>query len=303
MGFSAKVLCDSLNPETEASPMGVFPKLPESRLTTMELTYPRCIHSEFMTHRAFSRNAASSRAIPVAKMLKDIREEPFIPVNWGKNQKGMQAGAELSNEMKHTCKLEWLAAWDCALHYAENLNSNGLHKQIVNRIVEPWMWITVIATGVDKAWENFFSLRCHKDAEPHMQEIAYMARDAYDGSVPLAMEWCVSHTPMVNDEDRLECLKRCNGDVSLASEMVHKISTGRCARVSYLTHDGRRDIGEDIALHDRLAASGHWSPFEHVATATTTTNLGGNFGPRWIQYRKTFTKECCERAPREQRGK
>jgi len=295
MGFSAKVLCDSLNPAVDTT----LARLDASRLTTMELTYPRCIHSEFMTHRAFSRNAASSRAIPVAKMLKDIREEPFIPINWGKNQKGMQAWEELSQNQQHQCRLDWLEARDYAVMYAERLNDRGLHKQIVNRIVEPWMWITVIATGVDRAWENFFSLRCHKDAEPHMQEIAYMTREAYDGSVPTIRSMTgMDHLPLISMRDIDECR-----DSNTPRDSLRQISTGRCARVSYLTHDGRRDIAEDIALHDRLAASGHWSPFEHIATATTTTNLGGNFGTRWIQYRKTFAKECCEKAPREKRSK
>lgn len=295
MGFSAKVLCDSLNPEVETT----LARLPASRLTTMELTYPRCIHSEFMTHRAFSRNAASSRAIPVTKMLSDVVRDPFIPIYWGKNQKGMQADTELPEATAKRAAEAWRAASVRAVDYASRLNDLGLHKQIVNRIVEPWMWITVIATGVDRAWENFFSLRCHKDAEPHMQEIAYMAREAYDASVAMPLNQMLAHLPLITAEDREECMKSCGGMVGMALERLRKISTGRCARVSYLTHDGRRDITEDIALHDRLAASGHWSPFEHVATATTTTNLGGNFGPRWIQHRKTFANE----APREPRSR
>ena len=299
MGFSAKVLCDSLNPAVDTT----LARLDASRLTTMEFTYPRCIHSELMTHRLFSRSSASSRAIPVKKMLDDIREDPFVPISWGKNQKGMQAGEELSPETVAECKQRWLFAMEDAVYHASQLEYAGLHKQIVNRIVEPWMWITVIVTGVDLAWENFFSLRCHKDAEPHMQEIAYMAREAYDGSNPDVLFLEDDHAPLTDIGDY--AIDE-NGDPvrSIAGRMeLRKISTGRCARVSYLTHDGRRDIAEDIALHDRLLKDRHFSPFEHVATATTTTQLGGNFGPRWIQYRKTFASECCEKAPREPRVK
>lgn len=289
MSFSAKVLCDSL---VEADTRFID-TAPESRLMTMELTYPRCIHSEFMTHRAFSRNAASSREIPISKMIADVQNNPFVPLSWGKNQKGRQAGEELDLRTREMVEEAWLAARRKAVEYAQILNAHGLHKQIVNRILEPWMWITVIATGTDKAWENFFNLRCHKDAEPHMQELAYLARDAYDTSKPNVLhEGCI-HAPLFDD-----CEYPASG------KLVCKVSTGRCARVSYLTHDGRRDANEDIRLHDRLAASGHWSPFEHVATVADTSrpnNKGGNFGTRWIQYRKEFPNENCAKAPRNKR--
>ncbi len=277
MAFSVKILADSKNP------IG-------GRLITMVLTYPRCVHSEFMTHRMFSRNAASSRAIPVAKMLAEIKQDPFIPLVWGRNQRGMQAGKE--HDKPAQCEIVWLRACRAALDSADQLQSLGLHKQIINRVVEPWMWITVIATGVDHAWENFFKLRCHPEAEPHMQKIAYMTRTEIDRSDWNVLGYDVSnrdHLPLIGfpgDEGLNACDKR-------------RVSVARCARVSYLTHEGKRDVEADITLHNRLQESGHWSPFEHVAcTDEADRGQGGNFGRGWCQYRKEFLDEYCRKAPR-----
>ena len=275
--FEAKILADS----TEVL---------RRRVTTMELTYPRCIHSEFMTHRMFARNAASSRAIPVHKMLNNIEQDPFVPIVWGSNQAGMQAGDEIRDTRE--ARDLWLDGMRSAVRLARELNAMGLHKQIVNRVTEPWMWITVIVTGPSAAWENFFKLRCHYAAEPHIQKIAYMARDLYDNNQPKNLmpgEW---HLPLFGFE----------GDDLLPEAQRPKVATARCARVSYLTHDGKRDTEADIALHDQLASSGHWSPFEHVAMVsndpTAQAATCGTLGAGWVQYRKLFVGECCQKAPR-----
>lgn len=269
--FNAKILCDSINQRTEA------------RLTTMELTFPRIVLAEWNTHRAFSRNAASSRAIPVSKMIKDVKENPFIPIHWGKAQKGMQASEILDSENAAACEMDWIFHRDEAISRVESMLNHGLHKQIANRLLEPWMWVTVIATGNQGAWNNFFALRCHPDAEPHIQKIAYMARDERNKSKPKTIldgEW---HLPLIGFP----------GDEFMLIEDKIKVSVGRCARVSYLTHSGIRDVQADIELHDRLQTSKHFSPFEHVAkyTNNVNTNLGGNFGKSWIQYRKTLKGE------------
>lgn len=276
--FSAKILCDS--------------EFHGSRITTCELTYPRCIHSEFMTHRMFSRNAASSRAIPVEKMLKRVKEHAFIPTHWGVNQKGMQAENQFTGKDAESCEEIWLQARDSAVSSVESLLAIGLHKQIANRLLEPWMWITVICTGNNVAYENFFKLRCHPDAEPHIQKLAYLLRDRYDLSCPKLLKEGEWHLPLTGFE----------GDEHLLELDLPKVSTARCARVSYLTHDGRRDIQADIDLHDKLKSSGHWSPFEHVACAKYVTydgvSAGGNLGNNWQQYRKNFVGECCHKASR-----
>ena len=270
--FNAKVLADSTN-------------TCDNRLTTMELTYPRFIHSEVMTHRMFSRNAASSRAIPVEKMIEQVEKNPVIPIHWGKAQKGMQAYEELAVFDKANCRVSWLAAREDSVYRVKQMLKYGLHKQIANRLLEPWMWITVIVTGNEGAWNNFFALRCHHEAEPHIQKIAGMAREVRSQSIPQKLSAGQWHLPLIGFE----------GDELLSDEDKVKVSVGRCARVSYLTHLGTRDVQADIDLHDRLLASKHFSPFEHVAMdglhGEIVESLRGNFGYGWVQYRKTLKGE------------
>jgi thymidylate synthase ThyX len=256
-------------------------KFIDSTIITMELTYPRFIHSEFMTHRQFSRNAASSRAIPISKMIKDVVENPVIPINWGKNQKGMQAGEEAGKDIQLFCEGTWLQARDLSVGKVKLLDSVGIHKQIVNRLLEPWMWITVIATGNKGAWNNFFALRCHPEAEPHIQKIAYMAREEIRKDIPKQLNKLEWHLPLIGFD----------GDENLSDEDKIKVSVGRVARVSYLTHEGIRDVGKDIDLHDRLMESKHFSPFEHIAKAGSIGGFGGNLGNNWVQYRKIIPGE------------
>lgn len=291
--IEAKVLADSIAPNGR-------------RITTMEWKYPRAIHSEIMTHRALSRNAASSRAIPTEKLIQRVIDDPWIPSYIGKNQKGMQAGEELPEEERATAVDLWLAARDEAVKHARYLASIGVHKQVVNRIIEPWMWITVIVTATE--WKNFFGLRDHEMAEPHFQELARKAKAAMKESVPKALVEGGWHTPLFDTED-FDAVFQLHGFESAAHALFTaesdpfieirltgaKVSVGRCARVSYLTHDGRRDVKEDIALHDRLVKQVplHASPLEHVAQAlgpndanTWSGNVRG-----WKQYRKMLPYE------------
>lgn len=267
-GFRVRILLDSL------APCG-------KRLITFELTYPRFIHSEIMTHRTLSRNAASSRAIPTNKIMDRISKSPVIPTYWGKNQKGMQAEYELTAEEQVMAEEEWLDACNDALKHANRLLGLGVHKQIVNRILEPWMWITTIVSATE--WGNFFNLRCHPDAQPEFKKIADMVMHLFYSNAPRVLaagEW---HIPL--SEDVL--LSEFTIDEKI------KISVGRCARTSYLTHHGIRDFTADIELHDKLSTSGHWSPFEHVGMACETDVKSGNF-VGWLQYRKMFANENQE---------
>lgn len=306
MAYKAEVLLDSI------APCGV-------RLTTGVLTYPRFVHSELLTHRALSRSSASSRAIPLAKMLRQVEEDPVIPIRWGSEAKGMQQGAELSLGDTHNCQRDWLMARDDAVAWARAMSSRGLHKSLCNRIVEPWMWIMVIVTGTD--WQNFFRLRCHEDAEPHIAKIAYMWREAMLASNPLPRETGEWHRPYVTgvDEEKLReemsaafdssdkcfdgfpisqiaCDKGLAGDSgALIEEFMCAVSAARVARVSYLTHDGIRDWRKDLELASKLrrgSGFGHWAPTEHVAQAMSEVKTSGNFRG-WWQYRKTFQNECA----------
>jgi hypothetical protein len=254
-----------------------------SRLTTWEWTYPRIIHSEVMTHRALSKNAASSRAIPAAKLRQRVIDTPAIPVHWGANQAGMQATNVVSDEV---AALDWwLEGMDLMTAHHARGEALGLHKQIVNRVIEPWMLITVIISGTD--WANFFHLRKHPDAEPNFQRLASLAWDEYHEHMPTPLQAGEWHMPLIFDEDK---------STILLSDDLKKVSVGRCARVSYLTHEGKRDLQADIDLHDRLLGTidsggpGHLSPFEHVAMAVGEGTRHGNL-EGWKPYRKFFANE------------
>lgn len=308
MGFDAKVLADSRSPAGH-------------RLTTLEATFPRFVLAEFNTHRVFSRNSASSRAIPIAKQLRRVLEDPYVPVEFGANQPGMQAGDPLTGERREAAEREWLGARDDAVRRVLGLVTDpgaisadddllevlqeaevairnraqpsewlNVHKQVANRLLEPFMWHTVIVTATE--WDNFWNLRCHPDAQPEIRLIAEKMRGAASASDPVEIGWDEWHLPLVNPEDREQ--------VASIEDLI-KISAGRCARVSYLTHAGKRDPDADIELHDRLLESGHMSPLEHPARPLTAAELAegewnGNFRG-WRSYRKGISGESNPLGP------
>jgi thymidylate synthase ThyX len=270
MAFSARVLLDS------RAPSG-------ARLTTFEVRYPRFIHSEMMTHRMFSRNAASSRAIPIKKMIAAVRDEPALPVHWGRNQTGMSAREEIPADVAERAKAEWHLALADALRHAERLAEKDidLHKQLVNRLLEPFAWITVIITATE--WANFFTQRAHEDAQPEIKHIAEMMLAEYRASVPEPVALGSWHLPLIQADER-----------DLPEAFLCRLSVARCARVSYLTHDGKRDHEKDIELYERLlggGANGHWSPFEHVATPAASADAWSANFAGWEQFRKRFPQE------------
>lgn len=242
-------------------------------LITLEARYPRMIHSEFMTHRLFSRNASSSRAIPVEKMIQSVIDDAAMPVAWGSNKPGMQAGEEIDTLVKFrndavSPEAAWCRARDNAVTIAKGFAAAGYHKQIVNRLLEPFGHITVVVTATE--WSNFFDLRCHPDADPTMRALADAMRDAMAVSVPddAGTNW---HLPYLQKADwgwAWEQTKVGGGKGDGMFPRLAMISAARCARVSYLNHDGTApDIDKDLALARRLLDSKHMSPFEHQAMA------------------------------------
>jgi len=299
-GIYAKVVEHSSNP--------LYPDVPD--IFTLELKYHRFIHAEFMTHRVFSRNASSSRAVPVKRVLSNVNNEPAMPIHWGQNQAGMQAGAEIDAPVfvmgRHYSPQEaWeLAGKDKAI-FAEAFNEAGYHKQVVNRLTESHQFIKVVVTATE--WANFFSLRIHPDAQPEIQELANCMRSAMNFSVPERPangmmnkngDDVYTHLPYLQS---IDYDMYYHGDLSL--DQLCAISSGRCARVSYLNHDNSQpDYHKDIQLHDDLAKVRHMSPFEHVAKIMLdadpeTPPIGathrdldgrwwsGNFR-QWAQYRQ-----------------
>lgn len=305
MGFSAKVLADSI---TENG----------NRLTTIEVTFPRMVLAEFNTHRVFSRNSASSRAIPFKTQLKRILDDPFIPIYWGVNQPGMQATTELDKKEQGQAVNLWLNSRDLAVLMAVQLGGGvkelddkdlekriiglqkkhvatakvlgaplkrGIHKQIINRILEPYMWHTVIVTATE--WENFWALRVSPMAQPEINRAAELMFTEYSKSSPILHTGSGWHLPLIQDDE----LVWANAN----PEIARKVSAGRCARVSYLTHDGKRDYDKDIELCEILMSNGHMSPLEHVARPMTDqeyaqSKFSGNF-KGWLQYRKEIANE------------
>lgn len=259
----ATIIADSVNPCGD-------------RLTTFILTYHRMIHSEFMTHRMLSKNSSSSRTIPVEKMIAKVIEDNVYPLHWGANQKGMVAKNELTPAMIERAKWVWDVAREQAINNAHQLAAMGVHKQVVNRLLEPFSTITVICSGTE--YQNFFDQRCHPDAQPEIQALANKMKAAYDASEPQELiegEW---HIPFMTHHERYSVITG-DGNMKQHDEKCVKIAVGRCARVSYLNHDGVRNIQDDINLHDRLLASKppHLSPFEHVAMALGTSEKRANF--------------------------
>lgn len=275
MALEAKIILDSI------SPLGY-------RLTTMEWNFHRWLLPEVNTHRSQSKNSASSRAIPVEKQLLKLLNDPAFPVVWGSEQKGMQSGPELTGAALEEAQQLFADVYAFILervtdyidsHPLDVEGSTRLHKSLVNRLLEPFMWHRVIMTGTEAGWENLFSLRSSyftKLAQPEFMIVADLAYDAMQNSTPTLVQYGEWATPYILPDDDFS-----NGESPLS------VSVARCARVSYMTHENIRDLAEDQAMYERLisAVPRHDSPMEHVATpALPGDKVLGNF-EGWHQLR------------------
>lgn len=344
--YKAKVILDSISPF-------------DQRLITVEVTYPRFIHGEIMTHRDRERNAASSRAIPWmswrpkfametqaeyaankaaggVEMLSEkcmkgmILRNPVIPLKWGMEQKGMQKGDEIPPHLANLATKLWLMGRDYMVDITDMIHNIGdtyeriekgelkwfgfhpkneeqnqdwkdvrVHKSLCNRLTEPWMWITTVMTATE--WNNFFRLRCHPAAEQHFFHVASMIREEIRKSKPKRLNFGEWHLPYVQPEETQDIHTYADVMGKTYWEVAKPISVGRCARVSYLTHDGRRDFNDDIKLFQTLLKPPgdpdedlmHASPFGHVAEPTDRHHRSGPF-IGWKQFRKEFPNENVE---------
>jgi uncharacterized protein (UPF0147 family) len=263
MTINVKMVADSISPSGH-------------RISTMQLTYPRFIHSEFMTHRMFSRNASSSRAIPVSRMLSNVWNDPATPVHWGTNMPGMQAREELRQFRRLAARVLWKVSGRTMCVVAWCMSRIGLHKQVANRLLEPWQHIHVVVTATE--WDNFFALRCHPDAQPEFQELARLMQRVRDMSVPRQLRYGEWHLPYVTRAERAEYS---------ISEAI-RVSAARCCRVSYMNHDGKKTtLDQDLGLYNKLVTADppHMSPVEHQATPSPDDrfyfNLRGWQSNRW----------------------
>lgn len=293
-------------------------------IISLHAHYPRIIHGEVMTHRVFGRNARSSRAVPVKTMLNEVRTKPFVPWHWGANQKGMQAGSDCDEfiELKFgaafrgfgllTREEGWLRGRDQASEIAEAYMNAGYHKQIPNRLLEPFSWIDTLITTTSLA--NFFHLRDHKDAEPHFQDLARLVVQARDwikkegAFQTLDTGWW--HLPFVTErdwdvaDDWLHSRDTCSSHKTVV-DLLKMISAARAARISYAPFDGDASYQRELERFNHLVSSDriHASPLEHQASPDdfideyegwANAHLAGNLGPGWIQFRKTIEGEYVE---------
>ena len=300
--YDCQVIADSVGPNIK-------------RITTFQLTFPRCLLSELRTHRVlsqedeveeiyrgvdgtgrnFSMNSASSRAIPVEKMLQMVIDEPYIPLFTGAH-KGMQ-GEDRSNDegWQDECTREWLIGRNNAVDRVKYLLSIGVHKQDANRLLEPFMWHTIVATSTD--WANYLALRCHEMAYPPIRKIAEMMRDALVESDFDYLEEDDWHLPYVTVEDRKRIWKLFpESSIKEYHKKLIVTSVARCARVSYMRQCDEKTFEEDLALYNRLTTAEplHASALEHVAQATNDSDLKSGNLTGWIQYRHTLENESTK---------
>lgn len=263
-------------------------------ITSWLLQYNKSVHAELMTHRVFSRNAMSSRAVPTRTSIALIKENPALPVKWGSHKPGMQSGDELEGDALVMAKSIDSTLRDLALHFAETADNIGLHKSIVNRWLDPWAHIQTVVTMTHP--ENWFALRAHPAAEPIIQVLAYRMLNEYVHTTPNQLapgEW---HIPFMDATTR-----------HLSIENQLRIATARCCWVSYGKPNKEiTDLEDAYKRHDECIRAPHWSPLEHCAQALCPGNNfkfetypWSNFdinGAKsyWGQYRKLYANENVE---------
>ena len=275
MSYSAKVVADSIGPS------GV-------RLLSVLCVYPLMVHAEHLRHRSFGFSVASNRAVPTRLILRQVIDDPVVPVWFGKNQGGMSAREELSGRRRSiACRLWLLARWPAVI-FAWLLLQFGLHKQIANRILSPWQWVTVLVTGTE--WENFFALRCHPDAQPEMRKAAEMMRDAIAESKPEQLREGQWHLPLVAIIEMARVTYADDPEDGNVDRFLCMVSASRCARISAVRHEERRSPKDEIAMAEKLMKSGHMSPFEHQAQALSDDRRCANLHG-WRSFRSTIPNE------------
>lgn len=286
--ISAKIIKDSIAPNGK-------------RITTFELEYPRFIHAEFLTHKMVARNSSSSRALPVKSSLEHVKNNMAYPIHWGKQQPGMQAKEELTGWRRWWAERLWKWSGRCVALFVWAFMKLGLHKQVANRILEPWTHIKVVATATN--WDNFFHLRRHPDAQPELHHLAGLMYNEFIQSYPTTLvtdEW---HLPYIEQtfvstgdssgKIRYFILdENCNREY-LSLEEAQKISASLCAQVSYRKSD--QSLAKAMKIYQKLVESKpvHASPFEHQATPMEDpTAVSGNLRG-WFQLRFTIPDHVC----------
>lgn len=261
--ITVKVICDSI------SEQGI-------RITTLECEYPRFIHCEMMTHRTLSKNSSSSRAIPIQKMIEQIQSNMAVPLYWGKAKSGMQADGEIIHDRCVISQMFWESSFKEQKCFVNRLSNLGLHKQIPNRLTEPFQMMKVVITATD--WDNFFNLRLHPSAQPEILMLAYKMYKAMEESKPVELKVGEWHLPyVVTTRDNVGELMYVDSYketkyVEYSLEQAIKISAASCASVSYRTEGMTLEKADKIFDMLINAEVVHSSPFEHIATPIQDSN-------------------------------
>ena len=238
-------------------------RVPSARITTFEIYAPRFLLAEINTHRVLARSAASSRAIPVAKRIEAVLEDPFVPNAFGKNKPGMQADETLGDFETELAQTVWRGAVTSAVTSAEILAKLKVHKQLANRLLEPFAHFYGVVTATE--WDNFYKLRVSPEAQPEFKDLATAMQDAQAASCPREAKWHLPYNP----------------DYGLDIDLALKVCSARCARVSYRSFDGKLSaLEDDKRLCADLIAGGHMSPFDHCAVADNVTAKSWD-NPEW----------------------
>lgn len=266
--ITAKIIADSVNPNGK-------------RITTFELEYPRFIHAEVMTHRDFSRNAQSSRAVPIDRTIELVQNSPAMPIYWGANKAGMAASEEVKDI--EAAKSAWVSAAQDAVKNAQRLQALGLHKQIVNRVLEPFQNIRVILTGTE--FNNFEWLRIDSAAQPEIQLLALKMKKERSESKPVQMNWDHWHTPYVSNHFAFGDKQVFFSEgLQVSLQEALDISASCCAQVSYRKLDTSPEKAKDISRRLKESDRKHASPFEHQAVASEVDNHNCNL-KGWVSAR------------------
>ncbi len=243
-------------------------------LVTVVCHFHRFILPELLTHRAFSRNSGSSRAAGVMNRMEQVRSNPAMPLRYGKNLAGkMYDEEEVDSTAREDMEQEILHLSLEAIDSVDALDDSGLHKQVANRYLEPWMIQTMVVTAQYFQWQDFFNLRLNPDVQPEMIALASQLEGAVDEAVsktpyiqlnPFQCE----HLPFVEDVDPSGLAVDRSGWAPLPYEIsdMELISAGRAASVSYQADPLEMDRLKALNLGRRLADLQHMSPWEHQAS-------------------------------------
>lgn len=277
-GIRAAVLAKSINVhQPELKP-----------IVTFLIDFPRFILPEFNTHRSTSKCGASSRAIPVAKQIERVYENPVMPIHFGKNQAGMVADEELSGEDLKEAKRLWLRAVDEVTAIAGFLEGCKVHKQVVNRLLEPFSMMRMVVTATE--WDNFFWLRLHKDADPHIAELARVMLHAYQQTESVGLDDNCWHVPFF---DRGYWTPDIHGHYGTTAQEAINHSMSCCAQTSYRKLDMSEGKAEDIISKLFGGDRNHSSPSENIAHPMK---------PNWVYEAVTHTDKKHQQWSNNLRG-